>query len=116
MKTTMIGLMLFGCIGFSSAQTAGTKPVPPKQTVQQTKSFEDFVNEHALTLVKNEGKEAPVVKAEIPKQKNLLLSEYKLEVLENEGQYYKIQGENLYLKVASMYRLRVMFESQNNIK
>jgi hypothetical protein len=41
-----------------------------------------------------------------------LLSDLKIDAMEEKAQYFKIKGTNKVLKIESLYRLRLMYQSQ----
>jgi hypothetical protein len=74
--------------------------------------FEVFVNQNAISIfLESSLKSSNFPEIEVVVDKPLL-SDLKIDAMEEKAQYFKIKGTNKVLKIESLYRLRLMYQSQ----
>lgn len=104
-------LVSLSFIAYSSySQEKKINKIENVNTKNQT--FEEFVNQNAITIFSESSIKAsnfPEIEVLVEKP---LLSDVKIAALEEKTQYFNIKGTNKVLKIESLYRLRLMYQSQ----
>lgn len=104
----LVSISFFSCCAFT--QNKNEAKIENHNTKNQ--SFEEFVNTHAISIfqeISSKGSNFPEIEISV---ENPILSDLNLIALEEKAQYFKIKGTNKILKIESLYRLRLMYQSQ----
>lgn len=95
---------------FSFSQTVNE--INTEKQLSKTQTFEEFVNQNAITIFQeNVLKNTNCVEINLNVE-NPVLSDLKLSALEDRAQYFRIKGTDKILKIESLYRLRLMYQSK----
>jgi hypothetical protein len=109
MKILLLVSMYFIAYSAYSQEKSATKI---ENVNTKNLSFEEFVNQNAITVFSESSlKSSKFLEIEVFVEKPLL-SDLKITALEEKAQYFKIKGTNKVLKIESLYRLRLMYQSQ----
>ncbi len=111
---TKIYLLVMGLISFNSfAQNnnAQTQPKVKESTIDV--GFEDFVNKNAVSIISPSNKVMGKLESiELSSIENLTLKAINLSALEEKAQYFSIKGTDKILKIESLYRLKLMYQTK----
>lgn len=114
MKRTLLLLSFFGSIACVQAQVKSTQSQTKSVEASKQISFEQFCLKNAIQIIASTSKPMNVTgsvpAADIP---NPTYLDYGVQLKENEAQYFTIEGTSNLLKVESLYRLRLMYNSLN---
>jgi hypothetical protein len=77
------------------------------------KVFDDFVNKNAVSIISPSNKVMGKLETiELTSLENITLKDIKLTALEEKAQYFSIKGTDKILKIESLYRLKLMYQSK----
>lgn len=111
---TKIYLLVLGLISFNTHAQNNNAQVGKKVTETPIDNgFEEYVNKNAISIIevsnKSIGNFETVV---LTSFENLTLKDLNLKALEDKAQYFSIKGSDKVLKVESLYRLRLAYQSK----
>jgi hypothetical protein len=115
MKFLLSSLMVC-CLSAVMAQEKQQSTSNAAQTTVSTVSFETFCLQHATQIIlSTNGKSVSENTVMVPnvQKKSPTYLDYGVTLKENEAQYFLIEGTATLLKVESLYRLRLMYNSLN---
>jgi len=108
-------ILLFVC----SAALSGVSYSQSTKSVQQENvadaGFQEYCKKNALSIIDVPAEKAGVkLNGELTQStlKNPTYLDYNITLKENEAQYFSIKGSNKVIKVESLYRLRVGYNSK----
>lgn len=95
-----------------SAYSQENSAIKIENVNSKKQTFEEFVNLNAISVFS----ESTLKSSNFPEIEVLVekpvLSDLKIEAMEEKAQYFKIKGTNKVLKIESLYRLRLIYQSQ----
>jgi hypothetical protein len=111
---TKIYLLVMGFISFNSfAQTNNVQTHAKVTESTIDVGFEDFVNKNAVSIIISSNKVLGTLETiELTSIENVTLKDIKLSALEEKAQYFSIKGTDKILKIESLYRLKLMYQSK----
>lgn len=109
MKTILLVSMSF--IAYTAySQEKNVSKIENVNTKNQL--FEDFVNQNAISIfLESSLKSSNFLEIEVFVDKPLL-SDLKIDAMEEKAQYFSIKGTDKILKIESLYRLKLMYQSK----
>jgi hypothetical protein len=111
---TKIYLLVMGLISFNSFAQNNNAQTHTKVTESTIDlGFEDFVNKNAVSIISPSNKVMGKLETiELTSLENITLKDIKLTALEEKAQYFSIKGTDKILKIESLYRLKLMYQSK----
>jgi hypothetical protein len=97
-------------MSFSYSQNV--KETKTENQITKNQTFEEFVNQNALSIFNESVLKSSNCVEIILNVENPLLSDLNLYPLEDRAQYFRIKGTDKLLKIESLYRLRLMYQSK----
>ncbi len=108
-------ILLFVCSAtLGSVSYSQVTTTVQKENVVDT-GFDEYCKQNALSIIEISAEKAGVkLNGELTQStlKNPTYLDYNITLKENEAQYFSIKGSNKVIKVESLYRLRVGYNSQ----
>ncbi|MFN5983596.1 MAG: hypothetical protein ACK476_19310 [Fluviicola sp.] len=111
---TKIYLLVMGLISFNSFAQNNNAQTHTKVTESTIDvGFDDFVNKNAVSIISPSNKVMGKLETiELTSLENITLKDVKLTALEEKAQYFSIKGTDKILKIESLYRLKLMYQSK----
>lgn len=111
---TKIYLLVVGLISFNTYAQSNNESVGKKVTeTSLDNGFEEFVNKNAVSIIEVSNKSIGNLETIVLTSfENLTLKDLNLKALEDKAQYFSIKGSDKIVKVESLYRLRLAYQSK----
>jgi hypothetical protein len=114
MKRTILLLSVFGSVSCLNAQVKSEYNKTEKAATSTEISFEQFCLKNAVQIIPASTKKVSITSS-VPAvdSPNPTYQDFGVQLKENEAQYFTIEGTSNLLKVESLFRLRLMYNSLN---
>lgn len=111
---TKIYLLVLGLISFNTfTQSNNSKGVKTVTETPIDNGFEEYVNKNAISIIEVSNKSIGNLESVVLTSfENLTLKDLNIKALEEKAQYFSIKGSDKVLKVESLYRLRLAYQSK----
>lgn len=111
---TKIYLLVMGFISFNSFAQNNNVQTQAKVTESTIElGFDDYVNKNAVSIITSSNKVIGNLETiELSSLENVTLKDIKKSALEEKAQYFLIKGTDKILKIESLYRLKLMYQTK----